>query len=283
MNPLTAAVIWDEDVDGDLSNEQATPTVLTITEGGTRDQIIGKVGGSNPGEFFDVFSFELPQGYCLESIVLERYNASSGNQGSGFNLHSGPASVGANFLVGNSAGENQVGDDVLGGEGPFPSGVYTMDIRESTSRQRYELALVYCSEGIWNEVFEGDLSDVVTSPTSLDVPLTNNGISGSIGGQGGAGIDAFSMTVPVGYEADIYLRSYTSTTSNATTGFNLYSGLNGSAGSLLKSALLGERDIDDAINTVPLSAGEYSVIILERVAGQKYGLDFEFIAVSETP
>lgn len=55
--PLFAAVIWDESVDGDLSNDPAAPTGVSLVD--ASDAMLGTVGGANPGEFFDVWTFSV--------------------------------------------------------------------------------------------------------------------------------------------------------------------------------------------------------------------------------
>ena len=64
-----AAMVWNETLDGDLSNDGATPTSLTLNVG--NNQIIGNTGNvGGLGVDLDYFTFTLAPGQALTSITL---------------------------------------------------------------------------------------------------------------------------------------------------------------------------------------------------------------------
>jgi hypothetical protein len=70
--PATAATVWDESVDGDLSNNPLAPAVLTFAPGS--NDAIGEAGGPpGPGSLApfdqDFFTFTVPTGYELRSLT----------------------------------------------------------------------------------------------------------------------------------------------------------------------------------------------------------------------
>ena len=69
--PAIAATVWNESVDGDLSNNPLAPTVLTFAPGA--NDVIGEAGGPpRPGAKApfdqDFFTFIVPTGYELRSL-----------------------------------------------------------------------------------------------------------------------------------------------------------------------------------------------------------------------
>ncbi|WP_223787785.1 hypothetical protein [Marinicella meishanensis] len=274
-SPVGAEVIWDEGIDGDLSNDQAAPTPIFFALDSTQDTVIGNVGGANPGEFFDDMTFDVFYGFCLESVLLVDYVADGGNTTSGFNLWEGPDAL-TTFLGSTTSGPANIGQNVLDGTTPVSAGTYTLDIREGTPNQSYEIDYVLCNEAYYNEAFDGDFSDDDTTPTDLGVlPLTDNQISGTIGGAGGLFVDALSFTVPTGFTADVILRAYVAAGGNDTSGFNYYEGV-GVGGAVVSSASFGATDIGTTtLTTGPLPEGTYTLVLLEGTEGQQYGFDFQ--------
>src|SRR6476660_650750 len=60
------AIIFDEAVSGDLSNNKAAPTALTLTPGS--NSVIGTVNGFPPGtDAQDWVSFTIPTGFVMTS------------------------------------------------------------------------------------------------------------------------------------------------------------------------------------------------------------------------
>jgi hypothetical protein len=139
------ATIWDESVDGDLSNDQTNPTDITLVS--VSDDVIGTVGGANPGEFFDCMRFAVPSGNSVNGIVLTNYVASGGNTTSGFNLYNGTPTDPSAFgdLCSVAVGPVNVGQNILTGACALASlttGTYTLCWREGTPNQAYIVTYV---------------------------------------------------------------------------------------------------------------------------------------------
>ncbi|MEE4273035.1 MAG: hypothetical protein V2I67_15285 [Thermoanaerobaculales bacterium] len=140
-----AATIWDESVDGDLSNDQTAPTDITLVS--ASDDVMGTVGGANPGEFFDCMRFDVPSGDSVNSIFLTSYVAAGGNTTSGFNLYTGTPADTASFgdLCSIAVGPANVGEDLLTvscAGSPLATGTYTVCWREGTAGQAYTVTYV---------------------------------------------------------------------------------------------------------------------------------------------
>lgn len=131
-------VVWDEAVDGNLSNDPFSPTDLGTLGAGdniVRGSTLGP--GTPPSEGFDVFSITIADGFTLEGIVMSGYSTIDGTGTSGFNFSTGAAAsdLGANILFGPGWGVPQVGGDLFdeGIFGPIDSlgpGTYFMEVRE---------------------------------------------------------------------------------------------------------------------------------------------------------
>lgn len=131
-SPALASVVWDENVDGNLSNDPFSPTVLDFNAGS--NMVIGRTLGSStaPSDGYDVFSFVIEAGETLESIFLDAYLPASGGS-SGFNFTSGAAAgAGGTFIFGPAADGTFVGTDFLvtQGVGSLGAGTYFMEVRE---------------------------------------------------------------------------------------------------------------------------------------------------------
>src|SRR5437868_13933496 len=83
------AIIFDEAVSGDLSNNKAAPTALTLTPG--LNSVIGTVagfpqfGGTDPQDWV---SFTIPTGFVMVSYVNARYNSTDDQGFTGFQFGS---------------------------------------------------------------------------------------------------------------------------------------------------------------------------------------------------
>jgi hypothetical protein len=66
--PAHASVIWDESVNGDLSNLGSSPTALTMAAGS--NTVLGVTGDQGQGTDRDYFRFDVPVGTVLSSIML---------------------------------------------------------------------------------------------------------------------------------------------------------------------------------------------------------------------
>jgi hypothetical protein len=99
------AIIYSEAVSGDLSDDKAAPTPLTLTPG--FNSVSGTVAGFPPEgtDPQDWVSFTIPAGFMMISYVNARYDAGDGQGFTGF--HSGssfPAGVDSEFDPANYTG-----------------------------------------------------------------------------------------------------------------------------------------------------------------------------------
>jgi hypothetical protein len=148
--PSSAAVIWDESLQADLSNTQGTPTALVLEEG--TNTLAGKVNGASDSQ--DFVSLFVPAGQFLSSITLTVYASADGKAFTG--VQAGSSFVGSPFSASSYAGYAHfgsgatngavVGADVLaimadpalalGATGlsvPLGTGVYTFLIQQTGS------------------------------------------------------------------------------------------------------------------------------------------------------
>ena len=97
------AIIYNEATSGDLSDDKAAPTALTLTPG--LNSIIGTVagfpefGGTDPQDWV---SFTIPAGYIMVSYVNAKYNAPDSQGFTGFQF--GSSFSGDEFDAGSYAG-----------------------------------------------------------------------------------------------------------------------------------------------------------------------------------
>jgi len=147
-----ATVIWNESTNGNLSNNQATPTPLTLLSG--TDSIIGTVG---TGKTADWVALTVPAGLQLSSDVLESYVSTDAQGFTGFQAGSsfvgnpettesayvGYAHFGTGATNGSLPATNLVGTNLLpimanpslaaGSQGftpPLAAGTYTFLIQQ---------------------------------------------------------------------------------------------------------------------------------------------------------
>src|SRR3989440_2716602 len=80
--------IYDEAVSGDLSNDKAAPTALTLTPGS--NSVIGTVNGFPPGgsDPQDWVSFTIPTGFVMTSYVNAKYVSTDDQGFTGFQFGS---------------------------------------------------------------------------------------------------------------------------------------------------------------------------------------------------
>jgi hypothetical protein len=154
-----AAVIWDEGVSGDLSDNQAAPNALALAAG--TNSVIGNVGDSNARDWI---ALTVPAGQQLTGIILAAYVS---NDAQGFTgVQSGASFVGsvndpaaylgyAHYGTAATNGAlppaNLIGADLLplmgdntiafgsqGFSGPLPSGTYTFLIQQLGALTAYQ-------------------------------------------------------------------------------------------------------------------------------------------------
>ncbi|QDV46202.1 hypothetical protein Enr13x_61110 [Stieleria neptunia] len=171
--PSNAAIVHDEAIHGELSNENQTPTVLNFTIG--ENTVIGEVANARgfPANT-DVFSFVVPNGAVWDSLILTDYRDSSPNQDNAaflaiddsdsfpygsFELdeinNANPAFpadafIGGTVFGGGGPTNPDVGRDLLpraanvvgaGYTTPLPSGDYTIYIQQTDALTGYSLTV----------------------------------------------------------------------------------------------------------------------------------------------
>lgn len=155
---LTAATIWNESLNGDLSNIQGSPTTLTLASGA--NAVIGTVG---TGDTQDWLTLNVPVGFQLTSIVLASYSSTDAQGFTG--VQAGSVFIGSSNSAGSYLGyahfgtgatnpstpTNLVGSDILpimasttsapGSQGfipPLGSGNYSFLIQQLGATTSYE-------------------------------------------------------------------------------------------------------------------------------------------------
>lgn len=131
-----AATMWNEATNGDLSNNGQAPTPVIMTVGSNR--VLGATGNSGPGMDLDHFTFTVPPGAVLNSIVLLDNTTVSGGA-SFFGIAAGPkisAEILLSFL---HYGPDQIGANLLPalGVGPLGSGTYSVWVQETGGPVKY--------------------------------------------------------------------------------------------------------------------------------------------------
>jgi len=151
-----AIVAWDETTNGDLSNNQAAPTALTLLPG--TNSVIGSVIGTTDRQ--DWVAVTVPPGFALSSLVLSTYNSTDAQGFTGVQAGSsfvGNANTAAPYLGyshfgtgaqnGSLPATNLVNHDLLpimgdnvnnspGSQGfspPLPAGAYTFLFQQTGS------------------------------------------------------------------------------------------------------------------------------------------------------
>ena len=110
------ATIYDEAVSGDLSNDKATPTALTLTPGS--NSVIGTVNGFGTDDPQDWVSFTIPAGFVMTSYVNSKYGSEDDQGFTGFQF--GSSFSGDEFIAGSYAGYAHFGTDAIMADGSPP-------------------------------------------------------------------------------------------------------------------------------------------------------------------
>ena len=142
----SAVVIWDEGVNGDLSNNPFAPTPLVFGIGD--NTIIGSIGGliSQGGDQFDRITFSIGAGLVWTAVVVNNYVPSGGNNASGFEGYTGSVIDFDDSLMTSLGGTvpidvSLIGMDILGFiGGPYGPGVYSVELRENQPGTLYSLS-----------------------------------------------------------------------------------------------------------------------------------------------
>jgi PEP-CTERM motif len=80
------AILFDEAVSGDLSNNPAAPTALTLTPGS--NSVIGTVNGFGNNDPQDWVSFTIPTGFVMTSYFNAKYHSGDAQGFTGFQFGS---------------------------------------------------------------------------------------------------------------------------------------------------------------------------------------------------
>jgi len=139
-----SAIVWNEDVHGDLSNAGLSPTSIVMTSG--VNTVLGLTGDSGQGIDRDYFTFTVPEGMKLAALVLLDNTFVSG--GSGFlALQAGPqltVPTNGGGQIGDLLGfihyaSDHVGADLLTSMfiGSLSSGAYSVWVQETGGPATY--------------------------------------------------------------------------------------------------------------------------------------------------
>jgi hypothetical protein len=113
------ATIYDEGVSGDLSNDKAAPTALTLTPG--LNSVIGTVNGFGNGDPQDWVSFTIPTGFVMTSYINSKYDSTDPQGFTGFQFGSSfPGGVDSEFDAGSYAGYAHFGTAATNPDGTPP-------------------------------------------------------------------------------------------------------------------------------------------------------------------
>ena len=121
------ATIYNEAVSGDLSNDPAAPTALTLTPG--LNSVIGTVagfpqfGGTDPQDWV---SFTIPTGFVMTSYVNSIYGSADDQGFTGFQF--GSSFSGDEFTAGSYAGYAHFGTGATNPDGSPPSSTVGVDL-----------------------------------------------------------------------------------------------------------------------------------------------------------
>jgi hypothetical protein len=118
------ATIYDEAVSGDLSNDKAAPTSLTLTAGS--NSVIGIVSGFDNGDGQDWVSFTIPTGFVMTSYVNSTYGSADEQGFTGFQF--GSSFSGDEFTAGSYAGYAHFGTGATNPDGTPPLSTVGVDL-----------------------------------------------------------------------------------------------------------------------------------------------------------
>ena len=110
------ATIYNEAVSGDLSNDKAAPTALTLTPGS--NSVIGTVSGFDNGDGQDWVSFTIPTGFVMISYVNSKYDSTDDQGFTGFQF--GSSFSGDPFMAISYAGYAHFGTGATNPDGTPP-------------------------------------------------------------------------------------------------------------------------------------------------------------------
>lgn len=215
-------MLWDEGIDGDLSNDRLDPTPLTLAPG--MNLISGSVG---PGSEDDVFRLNIPDGTVLESITVLNHSSPTNSSflgvddGATYTAATNPDAFGFTTFNGGDNGQNLL--PLLASSNgnfttPLTPGTYTFWIDEGTGPISYSLLLnLRLPDTIWDESLDGDLSNDKLNPTELFLSQGPNIVRGSVGP--GSEDDVFRITIPENTViGSVVIQDHSSQTNNSFMG-----------------------------------------------------------------
>jgi hypothetical protein len=106
-----AATLWNESINGDLSNNQAAPNAFTLGNG--VNSVIGTVGAADSQDWI---ALTVPAGFNLSSVVLTAYTSADAQGFTGFQI--GSSFAGSPFVAGSYAGYSHFGTGAQNGSLP---------------------------------------------------------------------------------------------------------------------------------------------------------------------
>ena len=119
------ATLYNEAVSGDLSNNPAAPTALTLTPG--LNSVIGTVNGFPPGtDPQDWVSFTIPTGFVMTSYINSKYVSADDQGFTGFQF--GSSFLGDVFTAGSYAGYAHFGTGATNPDTSPPSSTVGVDL-----------------------------------------------------------------------------------------------------------------------------------------------------------
>jgi hypothetical protein len=140
-------IVWDETIDGDLSNDRFAPTLITLGAGSNIINATSGPGGGLGGED-DFFFFTLPAGSSLLAIVPLAYSSSTNTTFLGVNSGGVYDPLFNNEVLGFAFfGTGNIGLDILGSMGssngnfvpPLPGGTYAFWLDETGPAETFSL------------------------------------------------------------------------------------------------------------------------------------------------
>jgi len=130
----TVYTIWNESIDGSLSNTAGIPTAVTLNDG--NGLVIASVAGNS-----NYFTFTVGNNQILNKILLRSYSSSDNVAWLG--IQAGSAWTAGNdqalMLADQHFGPGNINQEILGGAAPYNPGNYTVRVQQLGSNTNYTL------------------------------------------------------------------------------------------------------------------------------------------------
>lgn len=311
---------YNEEIDGDFSNDHMNPTPITIVP--SREIEILSTQNGDPMDV-DYFTFNIPDGSELIHIYIDDFIPNNPNNTSSFiGIQAGTSfttdensTTAPDLLGGTNIGISDLSFSVvpsmgnlfgaIGFSGPLPAGDYTIWLDETFEKSFSKLTFfaqpVSNPSIIWEEEENDDLSDDHTSPTGV-FKLKDAGMYElDIEQQGSPrDVEYFSFEIPAGKAlSQIKLSKYEVLNPNNLSFIGIVSGDtfpndadNTTAEDLLGGVTFGIEDLNNDIlqdmGTLPgsigfsgpLPSGRYSIWLNQT--GEKSDTDIILVVTEET-